>query len=401
MNLATPSRSCQICDSDNFDPIHRQHFLFPGQDTPVHYDVVTCSRCGFAFASDIPEQSALNQFYQAAEHHLHPHLPPGLARIHGEFFEFIREHVTPALSPATRVLDIGAGMGHFLSHFQQAGLRHLLGIEPSPAAARLGKEIHDLEIRTDTVDTLTLPEPFDLVTLCGVLEHIADLKSSLRKIGTLVDDGGHLFLAVPDAGDFGAAPPAEAFLEFALEHINFFTAASLDTLLREAGFAAVRVESRRNDFYGNSYLFALYRKTAEHDVSDPMPDTEAAASLRAYVELSRRRLSPIADVIAQLVDGGEPLIVWGAGSLTSRLMCDTRLGDCNIRCIVDRNAALHGRKLLGFPIVAPEAIRAHPGATVLIASTTYASEISAALTDDYGWAGPIVTLNATHTGDRP
>lgn len=398
---ATPIiRPCEICNSRDLDLIHRQHFLFPGQDAPVHYDVVACRRCGFAFASDIPDQSSLNLFYQTAEHHLHTRLPPGLARIHGEFFEFIQTHTVPALSPATRVLDIGAGMGHFLSHFRQAGLRRLLGIEPSPAAARLGKEIHDLEIRTETVDTLALPEPFDLVTLCGVLEHIADLRASLGKIGALVEDGGHLFLAVPDAAAFGSAPPAEAFLEFALEHINFFTAASLDKLLRQAGFTAVRVDSRRNDFYGNSYLFALYRKTREQDASAPTPDPDAAASLRAYVGLSRQCLSPIADTIAQLVDSGEPLIVWGAGSLTSRLICDTRLGEADIRCVVDRNTALHGRKLLRFPIAAPETIRAQSDFTVLIASTTYASEISATLTGEYGWRGRIVTLDTAHSGGR-
>jgi SAM-dependent methyltransferase len=394
-------RPCEICNSSDLEPIHRQHFLFPGQDAPVHYDVVACRHCGFAFASDIPDQSTLNRFYQAAEHHLHTRLPPGLARIHREFFEFIREHAVPALSPATRVLDIGAGMGHFLSHFRQAGLQRLLGIEPSAAAARLGKEAYGLEIRNETIDTLALPEPFDLVSLCGVLEHIADLKASLEKIGALVDEGGHLFLAVPDAATFGAAPPVEAFLEFALEHINFFTATSLDTLLRQAGFTAVRVESRHNDFYGNRYLFALYRKTAAQEATVPQPDTEAAASLRAYVELSRQRLSPIADTIAQLVDGGEPLIVWGAGSLTSRLICDTRLGEANIRFIVDRNAGLHGQKLLRFPIVAPDAVRSSPDTTVLIASTTYASEISATLTGDYGWHGRIITLDTTPAGDRP
>ena len=357
----------------------------------MHYDVVACRGCGFTFASDIPDQAALNRFYQDVEHHLHTAVPEGLARIHDDFFSFIRQHIE--LSTQTRVLDVGSGMGHFLSRFKDAGVQHLLGIEPSPAAARLGNDVYGLEIRSETVDTFEADNPFDLVSLCGVLEHIADLKSCMRRVGNLVEEGGHLFLAVPDAGSFGESLPNEAFLEFALEHIDFFTATSLDNLLRQSGFEAVKVESRFNDFYGNNYLYALYRKKSADSATVAVEfDRVAAASLRAYVELSRQRLKPITDMVEELVRTGEPLIVWGAGALTTRLFCDTRLGDANIRVIVDRNKALHGRKLLNFPIAAPDAIESHRNATVLIASTTYAKEIAAILTKDYEWTGRIISL---------
>lgn len=388
-------RYCIICNSREIEHIHRQHFLFPGQPAPVHYDVVACRSCGFAFASDIPDQSALNRFYQDSEHHLHQELPPGLARIHDDFFAVVRKHAP--LSPATRVLDIGSGMGHFLSRFKKAGLHELTGIEPSPQAARLGREVYDLEIRTETVDSFAPAAPFGLITLCGVLEHIADLQASLRRINMLLETDGHLFIAVPDAASFGQQPPAEAFLEFALEHINFFSATSLDNLLRQAGFVAVHVESQYNAFYGNSYLLGLYRKTAATADAPAAPDRVAADSLRAYVELSRKRLLPVAGIAAQLADSGEPLLIWGAGSLTSRLLCDTRLGKANIVGVIDRNKALHGRQLVGFPIAGPELLQAHPGTTVLIASTTYAAEIAAKLTGEYDWRGRIVTL----VRDRP
>lgn len=393
MNITPKIRSCQICNSNDLEPIHRQHFLFPEQETPVHYDVVTCKNCGFGFASEIPDQSVLNQFYQTSEHHLHTSLPPGLASIHREFFDFIQEHIEPKPSSRTRVLDIGAGMGHFLNHFRQSGLRSLLGIEPSSTAAKLGREVYGLEIKTETIDTLQLPESFDLITLCGVLEHIADLKNSLLKINALMQEGGHLFIAVPDVATFGDAPPKEAFLEFALEHINFFSATSLDNLLSEAGFTSVHVESRHNDFYGNSYLFALYRKTGiESSHSAPQTDLLAAASLHTYVTLSQQILSPTASTIGLLADSKEPLIIWGAGSLTSRLFCDTALKDTNIVGIIDRNKALHNRKLLGFPISGTQLLNDHPGVTILVASTTYADEIKSQLINEHSWQGKIITL---------
>lgn len=383
-------RNCGICDGHEQELLHRQHFLFPGLAQPIHYDVVACRACGFAFASDIPEQSALDQFYQASEHHLHTELPPGLQRIHADFFRFVQAHA--GLAADTRILDIGSGMGHFLHHFHAAGFRDLQGIEPSPAAAALARRAYDLEIHTATIDNFVARERFGLVSLCGVLEHIADLHHSMERISSLLLDHGLLFIAVPDASAFGQAAPAEPFLEFALEHINFFSATSLDNLLRGSGLEKVAVVSQHNDFYDNRYLLALYRKTTLQPPARAHDD-EAAASLRAYAGLSRQRLRPVEELAMQLVASQEPLLIWGAGALTSRLLCDTRLGQANIRGIVDRNRGLQGKQLLGVPITPPDSVADHPGATVFIASSTYAEEIRSTLVQRHRWSGRIIGLD--------
>lgn len=381
-------RICEICGGADLAPLHRQHFLFPGLAQPIHYDVVACRNCGFTFANNIPDQSSLNQFYQAAEHHLHTALPPGLKRIHGDFFQFIQNHA--ALSPEMDILDIGSGMGHFLQHFKAAGFSSLLGIEPSPAAAHLAREIYDLEIKTATIDNLALDKKFDLVTLCGVLEHIADLRQSIARIASFLHDEGYLFIAVPDAAAFGIAPPAEAFLEFALEHINFFSDISLDNLLQQAGFTRIAIASQHNDFYHNDYLLALYQKI-KFKTTEVLFDSKSSHSISAYIDLSKQQLKPLAERIERLVATQAPVIIWGAGALTSRLLCDTRLGEANIHSIVDKNRNLHGKNLNGICIRAPESIRAHCDHTVFIASTTYAEEITQILKTQYAWTGDIIT----------
>jgi SAM-dependent methyltransferase len=390
-------RPCEICGGIELERLHRQHFLFPGQPRPLHYDVVACQACGFAFACDIPDQSVLNSFYQESEHHLHQEVPAGLSRIHDDFFAFVQEHVP--LPESMRVLDIGSGMGHFLSRFKAAGVDELLGIEPSLAAARLGREIYGIEIRTEALDTLTASRSFGLVSLCGVLEHIADLKRSAGRIADLVDEDGYLFIAVPDALSFGAAPPAESFLEFALEHINFFSETSLDNLLSGAGFEKVEVTSQHNAFYDNHYLLALYRKTSRR-MEAPNIDRASASSLRRYVAFSKEKLAYVEVLARQLEESGEPVVIWGAGALTSRLLCDTRLAQVNLRAVIDRNKNLQGKSLLGVAISAPESVVQHAGATVFIASTTYAEEIKQTLLNEYGWTGRIISL-ALKDSEKP
>lgn len=385
------TRTCEICNSGEQEHIHRQHFLFPGLTHFVHYDVVTCRACGFAFASNIPDQSTLDQFYQSSGHHLHASLPPGLQRIHADFFQFVHQHCR--LSHDEPILDIGSGMGHFLHHFQNVGYQRLLGLEPSVAAVELARETYGLDICSGTIDNFATGERFGLISLCGVLEHIADLRRSMARITGLLKDDGNLFIAVPDASTFGQAPPSEPFLEFALEHINFFSATSLDTLLCTSGFEKVSVVSQRNDFYNNYYLLALYRRTSR-PATQPANDTEAASSLRAYVDLSQKALQQVEELVAQFEKNQEPLLIWGAGALTSRLLSDTRLGHTNICAIIDKNINLQGKKLLNIPITAPESVIQHAEATVFIASTTYAMEIRKTLLQKYRWGGRIISLTA-------
>lgn len=389
----TAMRACAICDSTDSTMIHRQEFLFPGQARPVHYEVRACNACGFVYADNIPEQATLNDFYQAAEHHLHAAMVPERLRfIHADFFDFVRSHAP--LSLTSNILDVGCGMGHFLNHFKLAGFERLRGIEPSPAAVRLARELYDIEVVSTTVDGYRASEVYDLVSLCGVLEHIADLNAAMIRLSGLVGDKGTLFFAVPDAGTFGDAPPHEPFLEFALEHINFFTRTTLDNLLRRHGFEPIHCETHWNDFYCNNYILGLYSRTTDALEPSSSADSDGRPSVERYVVLSRQRLEEAVARIAPLVASREPVVIWGAGSLTARLMCTTPLRQANIVAVIDRNPQLHGKRLGEVTIQPPADIAAYPDATVFIASTSYGREISEQLVSEYHWTGKTVILPA-------
>jgi SAM-dependent methyltransferase len=383
------NRYCEICGGVDLNPLHRQNFIFPGTGHPVYYDVVACKQCGFTFANNVHSQSALNQFYQSAGHHLHIDCPDGLKRIHTAFFDFIKNNTN--INIASSILDIGSGMGHFLHQFQEVGFNKLLGLEPSFAAQDLAKKIYGLEINTAPLDIFSTQQKFDLICLCGVLEHLSDLRSSVNKINSLLKTDGYLFIAVPDTLTFNQQIPSEPFLEFALEHINFFSSISLENLLKANGFKRVIANSQHNDFYDNDYLLAIYRK-AIPDSHRYQFDAESENCLVEYIKLSQERLRPVQAAIDNLIASQEKVIIWGAGSLTSRLLCDTTLSEANVLGIVDKNTGLHGKELNGLAISSPESIREHAGCTIFIASTTYAKEIRRLLNEQYGWTGQIISI---------
>lgn len=390
--MAIPvSGLCRACGAGGSKPLHTQHFVLPGAPEKLAYEVVTCPQCGFVFADGIPSPDVLDAHYGAAEHHLHSSVPEGLRAIHVDFFQFIQDCLH--LPPSARVLDIGSGMGHFLNLFRTAGHKELVGLEPSRAARELARAAYEIEVVTESVTRYQPENPFDLVTMCGVLKHIADLNRALAKLHELTTPGGHLFVAVPDATRFGESPAAEPFLEFALEHINFFTPRSLSNLLERCGFEPVRVESRHNDFYDNHYLYALFRAGAP-GARAVRYDPEGAACVTRYVEDSNHRLLGIRTAIESLAARGKPVVLWGAGSLATRLCATTSLDRLQISAFIDKNRQLHGKTVLGVSIHAPEWLdQADHNLPVVILSAIYGAEIERMLVERFDWKGEILRVD--------
>ena len=92
-----------------------------------------------------------------------------------------------------RVLDVGCGMGGFLSHFDSEKWDRF-GIEVSPYAAQ------EAEARGISVVEFDYDGPgFDLVVMRGVLQHLeTPLESILRCIDMLNPGGFLVFLATPN-----------------------------------------------------------------------------------------------------------------------------------------------------------------------------------------------------------
>jgi SAM-dependent methyltransferase len=110
-----------------------------------------------------------------------------------------------------RVLEVGAGTGAFSEVLLDAGVEHLLALEPSenmfPFLERTvarGIRTGRAEARRQTLSELAAelaadpaaPSP-DTVIYLNVLEHIEDDCGELRKVRSLLPGGGHLLIFVP------------------------------------------------------------------------------------------------------------------------------------------------------------------------------------------------------------
>jgi SAM-dependent methyltransferase len=140
-------------------------------------------------------------------------------------------------TPAGRLLDVGCGSGAFLAPMAELGW-HTQGIDPDPAAVATARDA-GLDVRQATLADLDTDEhaTFDAVTLSHVIEHLHDPGGDLQRIQRLLRPGGLLWIATPNLEALGLRRFGRDWLGLdPPRHLVLFTRASLETLVREAGF---------------------------------------------------------------------------------------------------------------------------------------------------------------------
>ena len=228
---------------------------YPVQDLVLHgegsWDFARCA-CGHGLLAPQPSSDELNAFYSGL------YTPANLEvmrRANASGFDrgLRRERVRAvraALGSATvtRVLDVGCGLGHFLTELAVAVGAEASGVElGDPAAdatearltAALGPSTSPRVIR-EPFDGVSLPEPADIVSMNHFLEHHPRPAEALGHAASLVRVGGLVEVEVPRGDGWGIRwlgrwwwphlPP---------QHVHLFTRAGLRRALRTAGLEPV------------------------------------------------------------------------------------------------------------------------------------------------------------------
>jgi hypothetical protein len=226
-----------------------------------------------------------------------------------------------------------------------------------------------------------------------VLEHVCDLRCTLDRVRGLLMPGGTLFLEVPDATAFADSPDAP-FQEFSIEHINYFSPASLTNLLASCGFLRIQCEQTPVEVTPgrkSTILRAAFRLRSDGDHEKVVRDVETEPRLRAYIEQSLAVERRIHEVTAGLADRGESVIVWGVGTHTQRLLATSRLADAPISAFVDSNPRYQGQVLRGVPVVAPSELLGRPD-PILVSSRVCQSAIVHQIRETLLLPNEVITL---------
>ncbi len=227
------------------------------QTLDANSNIWGCRACGYVFDNPRPSNEELIAFYSRPAKY-DSWLSEEMAR---DLLWKRRIRQLLRVSKPGSLLDVGAGIGQFLSHARPFFTK-AYGTEVSESAIDIARERYNLDLIRGEVENIDFGSmQVDNVTLFHVLEHVPDPKLVIEKCRSLLPSGGIMVIAVPNdllslrarvrrflravgvtrfqrKGNLGLP---KITLDGSLDeiHLSHFTPAVLKRLLTECGFTVV------------------------------------------------------------------------------------------------------------------------------------------------------------------
>lgn len=357
------NRNCPICDKRNGEKIEHICMNVPeNYRLPDSYNIVVCDNCGMVYADTSASVEDYDWYYTNCNFYGDDSKDDNRER-----YDWMEDLLKKHLTKESVMLELGAGNGRYSMALKEHGYSQITATDPSEESVQrlraAGIDAYVANIYSEVTEKEQ--NRYDAVFLFEVTEHLLIPKKGIANVTSLLRNNGYFMLSVPDysliAKDTCSIPNY-----FNLEHINYFSEDSLDTLM--AQFHMKRVDQKR---IGED-LIQVYQKT-----TDQIPvrkDEKTKIAVQQYLQQQKERSIQIQKKIGQLQEQEKELVIWGTGSYVMSLLATTALKDCRIVGFVDNNKIKQGRTMYGYKIYAPDYLL-DKYCTVVICSMLYSEQI--------------------------
>lgn len=357
------NRTCPVCEKNQVTVLEKIDMKIPAEyHLPDSYQVVVCEECGLVFADTTASMEDYEWYYTNCNFYGDCSKDDNRLR-----FEQTQELLENHISKNAVILEMGAGNGRFSIALKKHGYVHVTATDPSEESVRLLQAAGIPSYVSSIYEKVPIEESakYDGIFLFEVAEHLLLPGKGIENVTKMLKQDGVFIISVPDYSLVGEELNSIANY-FNLEHINYFSEASLDYLLALHGMK--RIDQKRVGID----LIQVYQKVNE--VQPLNKDTVTEMAVRTYFQRQHKKEAWIAGLIEDLRKEEKELLIWGTGSYVMRLLATTTLLQCKIQGFIDNNRIKQGRSIYGYQIYPPEYLK-HKKCTVLICSMLYGNEI--------------------------
>ncbi|MBF6649098.1 bifunctional 2-polyprenyl-6-hydroxyphenol methylase/3-demethylubiquinol 3-O-methyltransferase UbiG [Methylobacter sp. BlB1] len=242
---------CVACGSQKISYWRTKNFQYTDGADNKEFHIYRCVDCGTGFLNQPPHVQWLQAIYQYSGQALtQPVTIEDVLAREAEFPNCTVDAERMAknadqynYSDNRRALDIGSGFGFYTRALKKAGYQ-TVSINPGEYENEVFRKLNSDEPVPVMFEEFEPDEPFGVVLMSQVLEHLLEPNRSIRKVSDLLTTGGVLACAVPNYDSFlvkllGTKDNACLWVP---EHVNYFTEQGLTALLEQNGFHVVKVE---------------------------------------------------------------------------------------------------------------------------------------------------------------
>ena len=233
-------KACPLCKSAKIKDLRKgsclQHPLYHSQlGADIQWRI--CNNCGHVFTNGYFKPEALSLLFSRALLCQTPGVKVEAKRV--VFAKIVKEVSRARGSSEGTWLDVGFGDGSLLTTAAEFGYT-VTGCDTRSGVVEKMQEFGYRDVFCEDFMDFDRANPFDVISMADLLEHIPYPKEALRHAKKLLREDGFLFVSTPNMGSFvwEALDRAENNPYWnEIEHYHNFTREILHKLLEEVGFS--------------------------------------------------------------------------------------------------------------------------------------------------------------------
>jgi 2-polyprenyl-3-methyl-5-hydroxy-6-metoxy-1,4-benzoquinol methylase len=213
--------------------------------------VLYCSSCDHGFLAENMIQDS-RAYYDGGYRQEYSHNAEVAATDAREIYEIYSQFqydrlriIKPELTASSKVLEVGASAGQFLSHIKN-DVATVHAIELDSACCKFINDIVGVECDADFLENSRFADDrYDVICAFQVMEHVEDPVAFLSTLKRVARPGAAIFIEVPNLRDPLLSVwdvPAYRKFFYHSAHLHYFTENSARQVAEKAGFAASHVE---------------------------------------------------------------------------------------------------------------------------------------------------------------
>lgn len=213
-------------------------------------ELLVCSKCGAVMHNTADRDEAKqNEFYRKSYRAAPTHENLLTTTVKQNMIStFLREFL--AGKKGLICTDIGAATGYIPNWLRSLGHK-ATGTEYTTTFRRVSEHYYGIPLTEEIEEK----HRYDLITIYHVLEHMMNPFDKLVKYRSLLADGGHMMISVPEWFNYveegSGGPIVSADNHFHVNHINVFSAQSIKNMFARVGLEVVKED---HISYGQTYL---------------------------------------------------------------------------------------------------------------------------------------------------